>query len=185
MTTHCADNVSDRELGKKWERNFCFLAADFGKVFTPLQIVQGSSKSAAAFSKSGTWHTQLLPDVTIWSAPGEHHEIKHKNPNRHGSYGLEEYRLIELLRFARVTGQRVLYTIHDWQHAGAEGSGEEMPNRIDDWFYVDVNNLRGMQYPQFSLPSWVGGVRKEKVPQRFWPKDLWRPLVQLWSEIAA
>ena len=181
MNGHCEDNKSDRELGAYWERQFCTLAASFGKAFTPHQLGKPSSAAAAWSRENGEWQHWTLPDVTIWSAPGEHHEIKHKNPTRDGCYGLEKYRLQALIRFANTTGQQVLYTIHDWQHAGCANSRESVANRIDDWFFADVADLSRSYTRERPGPSYVNGVR-QSVPIRYWQvPDYFRPLSQLWG----
>lgn len=137
MNPKTRDNASDRRTGARWERGFCVLAAGFGKTFTPHQI--GRNQSAAAYERATDgWSSLTLPDVTIWSAPGEHHEIKHKNRTRDGMYGLEEYRVNALVRFANTTAQRVYYTIHDWEIAGATSSADEIANDIEHWFCADI-----------------------------------------------
>lgn len=181
MNGHCEDNKSDRELGEHWERQFCIMAAWAGKFFTPHQI--GKPAVAASFYglQGGLWKQGLLPDVTIWSAPGEHHEIKHKNPTRDGCYGLEVYRLQALIRFANTTGQQVLYTIHDWGHAGCRSSREPCENRAEDWFFADVSDLSRSWTRERPGPSYVNRV-KQVVPIRYWrASDYFMPLSALWA----
>jgi hypothetical protein len=177
--THLADNGADRACGRQWEENFCTLADWYGKALTPHQI--GRSDGGAI------WHRRhnffLLPDVTIWSAPGEHHEIKHKNPTRTGWYGLEDYRLHALCRFAVETRQPVLYTIHDWQHAGASGRDEKTENRIEDWVTAPVLRLAlSPERIRRRMPTWVAG-RATEVPGSYWPVELWVPLAELWNSV--
>lgn len=180
MNPKTRDNVSDRRVGAQWERGFCVLAADFGKTFTPHQI--GRPKSAAAYERGPDgWSSLTLPDVTIWSAPGEHHEIKHKNRTRDGMYGLEDYRVNALVRFANTTRQRVCYTIHDWEIAGAASSGEEIANDIRHWFYADIAVLcRGATKTREDWTYYNGGQRR--MPVRYWTAERYfRPLAELWA----
>lgn len=185
MNGHCLDNERDREIGAHWERQFCVMAADHGKMFTPHQLPL-AYKSAAAYNRApdGSWNQCLLPDVTVWSAPGEHHEIKHKNLTYDGCYGLEAYRLRPLVDFANETGQAVLYTIHDWQQAGAAHSEQEVLNRLEDWFYANVLDLNGRFTATRSGPSWVRG-KQQIVPIHYWTaRRHFRPLSSLWHSAA-
>jgi hypothetical protein len=174
---HCSDNAADRTVGAYWERRFCELAAARGFVFSPLQI--GRRGSAAAYRRGADgkrWHIFTLPDVTIWSAPGQHHEIKHKEPTRRGEFGLEQYRFEALLDFQAVTQQAVLYTIHNHAHAGGR---EVMQNRAEDWFTADVRELRG-KWSSSRGNSWVNGEKKQCVIY-YWSAGLWQPLASLWG----
>lgn len=171
-----------RLVGKQWERNFCKLAGRYGKEFTPHQLPLANQAACSYWQDTGGWHVQLLPDVAIWSGPGEHHEIKHKNRMTNGCYGYEEYRLRELVRFADTTGQRVYMTIHDWERAGASSATAEMPNRIEDWVYADVADLAASRSGQFTGPSLVAGIRKLDVRQFRWnAAEYFRPLASLWA----
>lgn len=126
------DNAADREVGQYWETQFCGMARVYGKTFTPHQFRRVGSAmfygGAADLDGKTQW---TLPDITVWSAPGEHHEIKHKNPDRSGCYGLERYRLDALVRFANTTRQKVYYSIHDWEMAGASSAKEQVANDIE------------------------------------------------------
>lgn len=182
MNGHCADNKGDRATGEHWERQFCTMAARLGKVFTPHQIGKPGVAASAYGMEGGEWRQWLLPDVTVWSAPGEHHEIKHKNTTRDGCYGLEEYRLASLVRFANTTGQQVLYTIHDWQRAGCRSSREPCENRLQDWVFADIADLSRATAGVSSRrsPSYVNGERRE-VAVRYWSAAVhFRPLAMLW-----
>jgi hypothetical protein len=175
------DNGKDRKVGAHWERQFCNLAAQFGKTFTPHQIGR-PDQSAAAYSRGPDgWSMLLLPDVTVWSAPGEHHEIKHKNRTRDGMYGLERYRLDALVRFANTTGQPVYYTIHDWEIAGASSAHDEVPNNLTHWFVGDIAQLsRGCTKVGTDWTYYGGGQRKKEM--WYWSASrLWfRPLGDVW-----
>ena len=85
---HCEDNAADRKMGALWEKEFCLMAKGYGHVFIPHQ--HRKEGAASAYGPSG--HL-LVPDVTILSGGGQHHEIKHKNPAKGQLFGLEEYRL--------------------------------------------------------------------------------------------
>lgn len=176
---HCSNNGSDRKLGESWERNFCDLASRFGKCFTPHQI--GRSQSAAAWYRddNNKWNHYTLPDITIWTAPGEHHEIKHKAPTAWGAFGLEEYRLNSLVRFALETRQLVMYTIHDHSRCGGRYS---TINRIDDWITADVLTLANSIYhTQANGTSWVNGKRREDVAIHYWKIDAFMPIYKFWT----
>lgn len=176
------DNASDRELGKKWERHFCELATSYKKSFTPHQIGRDVAATWYAPTANGI-NPLLLPDATVWTAPGEHHEIKHKEPTRSGCYGLEQYRLKALWDFRRETEQRVFYTIHDWRLAGVSDSHDPMPNLIEHWRTVDIEILVDyVRTKQTSKCSWNTYVNAqwEIRPGYFWPVALWQPLECLW-----
>lgn len=175
---HCLDNKSDRKKGEIWERNFCNLAANYGYTFTPMQI--GREKSAQAFSFSNkAWNHSTLPDITIWTYPGEHHEIKHKSPTRNHCFGLEVYRYNALYEFAKLTKQNVMYTIHNHEWSG--GTNSEV-NDIKHWLTVDVMDLYGRyEAVQEDGISWVNGQKKTNVPIIYWHIGLWQPLEVWWA----
>lgn len=178
MYTHASNNKVDRELGEYWERRFCQWAAKFDKSFTPMQI--GRDKSAQAFNHSdGGYNSYTLPDVTVWTSPGEHHEIKHKAPIKDVQwYGLEEYRLNALLWFAEETKQMVMYTIHNHQLAG----GRDIKiDRLEHWFTVNVLELPARIAHQKRIKSYVNGKAKQNITTFFWHMGLWLPLNDFWS----
>lgn len=184
--THCVNNGEDRRLGERWERNFCLLAADAGKGFTPLQIGRPAAANWYKRPAKQTWHSSLLPDVAVWTAPGEHHEIKHKNPTRGHYYGLEKYRLDALVDFRLETQQPVMYTIHDWELAGARSSRDPMPNRLEHWRTIDVLALEAYISAHVLFPvmmdTWVNG-RVEKRLGYYWPVTLWQTLETWWRQL--
>jgi hypothetical protein len=177
MPEHCADLESDRALGARWEREFCKLAARKGRVFTPHQI--GRNRSASAFSWEGKWRSLVLPDITIWTRPGEHHEIKHKSPTKDGRFGLEDYRIRALKWFSDETGQRVYYTIHNHN-----GNRDGTACRDDDWLTADINALwlaiERQDISPLRFHSYVNGQR-QGVLGWLWPINLWAPLQALWA----
>lgn len=176
---HCSDNTKDRKIGKLWERNFCKEAAQYNKAFTPMQIGRSGSAQAYTWTKGADkWNPYTLPDVTVWTYPGEHHEIKHKNPTPRNQYGLEVYRFDALLWFAKETQQSVMYTIHDWQMAG----GKDRPSKIEHWVMANVLSLNNnWTHETDKFPSWIDGQKKANVPQYFWSIDLWTPLTIYWG----
>lgn len=176
--THCSDVNGDRALGERWELEFCKLAARFGKMFTPHQV--GRNRNAAcAYSGVTGLNKFLLPDITIWTAPGEHHEIKHKAPTNTGYFGLEAYRFDALKRFRNETNQRVYYTIHN--HNG-DRNGTAFC--VEDWITADIQILGEAIRCKVARSRWwdsyVDGVRKN-VSGWFWPEELWFPLIDLWK----
>jgi hypothetical protein len=175
---HCDDNDKDRKIGQLWERKFCEIASEFGYLFTPLQINHGVS--IQAFSKNGKkWNRFTLPDVVIWTFPGQHHEIKHKGPTPAGWFGLERYRFDALLAFAEKTRQDVMYTIHN--HA-LTGGRDVLDNDIDHWVTANIHLLNGTwAHLQENGTSWVNGVKKTKVPIYYWDINLWIPLRLYWE----
>jgi hypothetical protein len=171
------DNASARTLGDTWEQRFCDLAAGYNRSFTRHQY----KKSEAAncwVSIDGQHHPYLLPDVTLWSAPGEHHEIKHKNPMPDGYYGLEVYRWKALIWFAKETGQNVMYTIHDHDLAGGPNVNV---NKIYHWLTGNVLELDA--YKQLSSwRSFIGGrLSDERVPGYKFHNGLFIPLKMYWD----
>lgn len=177
MTQHCSDNKADRDIGEYWERQFCTMAAGYGLMFTPLQWNKTSSAVAAQRTPHG-WHVLTLPDIAIWTAPGQHHEIKHKSPTANGNYGLEVYRFNALLDFAAESGQAVMYTIHSHDLSGGR---EVRRNDIAHWLTVNVFDLVEKQSATYDGPSWVNGIRKI-VPIHYWHRSLWMSLADYWGQ---
>lgn len=178
MAEHCADNGADRKVGAYWEKKFGEMAAEYGKVFSFQQI--GRSGSALFYLKiNGRWRKHTLPDVVIWSSPGEHHEIKHKAPTANGRFGLEVYRFDALMEFATVTNQSVMYTIHN--HALA-GGRDIVTNNIAHWITADVRDLDGQWNGQYPGYSWVNG-QKTETEIYYWDQDLWQSLESFWVPI--
>lgn len=178
---HCKDNAADRHLGDKAERAFCRLAANYRKMFTAHQI--GRGHAAYAIMPSKGYHRYLLPDITLWSAPGEHHEIKHKEPFEDKYIGLENYRLEPLKFFADETQQKVYYTIHRHDLAGGRTVVTTDPA---NWFTADIGHLWDAtldgRATEASFSSWVGGKKsKGRVPGWFWTLDMWAPLIDIWE----
>lgn len=162
---------------------FCRLAAEHGRVLTAHQIAspRGSASAWGGPITDGSVSRYLLPDVTVWSAPGEHHEIKHKNQTRDGCYGLELYRLEALVRWANTTGQSVYNTIHDWEHAGATDKWVDTPNRIEDWLCADVAVISKRSTKGGYEWSWRNGIWSWE-EMRYWSAHIYfRPLAEIWS----
>lgn len=174
----CLDNKADRDIGAYWERKFCDLSAGYGLMFTPLQI--DKSGAATAYWKEGrNWQRLLLPDVVIWTYPGQYHEIKHKTPTVHGSFGLEAYRFHSLLDFARKTRQAVFYTIHN--HA-LSGGRDCKDNDIDHWVTVNILELDKQQsFTSNNGSSYVNGNKVNNISIYYWDTSLWKPLSTLWK----
>lgn len=174
---HCNNLQQDRNLGEKWERHFCWWAALFKKSFTPMQIGRTKSAQAINMDENFKWNYSTLPDIAIWTSPGEHHEIKHKSPTRYNSFGLEVYRFEALLWFSGETQQKVMYTIHN--HALSGGRNSDL-NRLEDWITIDIKNLNEKWIGPYNGPSYVNGNTRT-VPIYYWSIDLWQPLEQFWA----
>jgi len=175
VANHCVDNKKDRATGEYWEREFGKMAAANGRVFSFMQI--GREKSAQFYSLPGkTWRHRTLPDIAIWTSPGEHHEIKHKNPTPQGSFGLEVYRFEALLEFAEVTKQNVMYTIHNHDLSGGPNA---KVNDISHWLTANVLDLDCHWQKESTVDSWVSGEKK-RVPIYYWNQSMWQPLKDFW-----
>lgn len=176
---YLANNAADRALGEKWEGNFCHLAAWYGKAFHAVQL---DRQRAARWQKGN--RPALLPDVTIFTSPGEHHEVKHKNPSRRRAYGYETYRLKSLLLFHQETRQPVFYSIHDWELAGARTSDAPMPNVLQDWRVIDVCQLeafiRSAHLEEERMGTWINAAASTCFGY-YWPTSLWIPLDEVWG----
>ena len=177
---HCEDNAADRKIGEHWERQFCVLAAEHGKTFTPMQIGRQQSAQAYGYDENRKWNHRTLPDVTVWTSPGEHHEIKHKAPTKHDSIGLEKYRLDALRWFADETRQSVQYTIHRHDLSGGRGS---KVNKIEHWFTASIatlwHDLETGNAIVRTGPTWINGQKKD-APIVYWKISLWVPLGEYW-----
>lgn len=175
MVEHCANNAADRALGEYWEREFCKMAWRVGLSFTPMQI--GRTLSVQAYLQArNRWRHMTLPDITVWTYPGQHHEIKHKDPTTRNTFGLETYRFDALMWFAAETRQDVLYTIHN--HALAGGRSVKN-NRIEHWLTVNIHDLDGKWAAKAWGFSYLNG-RKREVPIYYWSTSLWTPLADYW-----
>lgn len=178
----CADLAGDRELGAFWEREFCKIAAKYGRSFTPHQLKRAGS--AQAFGHwQGKYHPMTLPDVTVWTRPGEHHEIKHKDPTSRGFFGLERYRLDALLWFAAETGQSVYYTIHDYSMQPNPSRAERKHNKKNiesHWLYASIAELAdSIAFTDHGDTYYNSGTAlKERC---YWHRDQFRPLTWLWQ----
>jgi len=175
MPPHCTDNEENRQIGAFWECEFCKMAKHYGHVFTPHQWGRGRI-AAFAYSASGRI---ILPDITIWSGAGQHHEVKHKNPTPYRMFGLESYRFDSLVTFADTTAEPVYYTIHNWEVIGRDSK----ENRPVDWQFCEIKTLRDTPYKEAWGRSWVNGAEK-RVPILYWPVTYFVPLTQLWQEKA-
>ena len=191
---HCADLGADRNEGTWWEKRFGKMALDYGRTFTGHQWHANGQSAVAHLSGGRRW---TLPDVTIWTSPGEHHEIKHKDPasrwwaKRVKCYGLEVYRFDALLEFRLETRTPVFYTIHD--HAIAAEAGRPRSrqdprgrvNDIADWRTVEILRLDALRRnggaEMSTTASYVNGQRHENVPNIYWPVTEWIPLAELWA----
>lgn len=165
-------NETDRATGAYWEAQFMSLAEECCGVEAVGH--QLGCSSAALFGEL------IAPDVSIRLSPPEYHEIKHKDPHR-GTYGLEEYRLRDLLRLSELLDGEIFYTIHDHTELGRDS----LRNRLRDWRTVSVRDLapeaaNWVSYRE--VPSWRSGAMT-RVPAYFWPVDLWRPLSRHWEGI--
>lgn len=190
MGEQCVDNAKDRDIGEQWEKKFCALAADAGKMFTAHQIGRPQSAMALQRIKGDDWKRLMLPDITVWSAPGQHHEIKHKDAAksgpRRGCFGLEEYRFAALLDFQEELGdeQKVYYTIHrhDWA-----GGRHVQTNDIRHWVTADVVSLFKLIANKKVLEergtSWVNGKKTEGVLMYYWLTTYWQPLAAIWTPV--
>lgn len=156
------------------------MAGALGKSMTPHQIKRTGSAVAGKLTGE-KWSLYTLPDVTLWTAPGEHHEIKHKAPTSHGSVSLEDYRLRALLWFAQETQQPVYYTLHLHNLNG----GRDNPlNYLCHWFTIEVRRMKllcdtGVARSSDRMKTWCGGQVKY-VPGWYWPVTEFKPLMQLW-----
>jgi hypothetical protein len=174
--TQCINNAEDRNIGYYWERQFCIMAYRLGKCFTPHQW--NKEKSALAFGRFAGLNKYTLPDITIWSAPGEHHEIKHKNPTKDTNMiGLELYRYRALYEFQQITQQTVYYTIHNHDLSGGRNSTE---NNIYHWFCGEIGaDLTEYNAKKWKCNSWVNG-EKRLVDTLFWNFNLFTRLAYVW-----
>jgi hypothetical protein len=153
------------------------MAGERGLCFSPLQIGRPTSAQGYTIPAGGaSWKPFTLPDVTIWTAPGQHHEIKHKAPTPDGCFGLEVYRFRALLDFAAETQQAVFYTIHN--HA-LNGGRDNQANYLAHWLTVNVMDLEGCHAKTQPGSSWVNGKRVDGIMIHYWRVTLWTPLAKV------
>jgi hypothetical protein len=163
---------ADRKLGEQWERNFGQLALQHGLTVTAHQIGRKESASAWCFENGQKRHV-ILPDVVVWSCPGQHHEIKHKNPTRRGEFGLEAYRFDSLRWFQKTTKQPVFYTIHNHDQAGGRDGKE---NLLEHWVTASVSILDGTWTREDEHGTSYCNGRATKTKILYWETDLFAPL---------
>ncbi len=180
--------MSDRELGEYWENKFCVMAAhsDFGRSFVKHQF-RRSGATVAEYKLGGRHHTVTMPYVTILTTPGEHHEVKHKDPTQYGKFGLEVYRFNALVWILRETGQNVYYTIHNYALQPEKIREERKHNPLcykTHWVTASIEELiDNISIRGNHCPSLIGGKITANVPQYFWDKGIFRPLISLWSVV--
>lgn len=183
MSSQCVNLKDDRSIGEKWERKFGTLAARYGHAVTANQIRRSGSAVAHYIADDGSYRTLILPDFVIWSFPGQHHEIKHKEPakagKRRGCYGLERYRFDSLKHFQSICQQRVFYTIHDHERAGGKFVEE---NRIDDWLTISISDMDGAhECVDQNGKSWCNG-KPIQTEILYWHQSLFVPLASVLDE---
>jgi len=149
----CRDISADRKIGSYWEGRLIDMAVnEYECVAEPKQ--RGRIKSAVAMSPSGGL---ILPDVQLSKGGATIvPEVKHKDPTRYGQYGYEEYRLDDLVEYAKATGLQVILAIHDHSLAGGKNVTQ---NRVRDWRWQDVLVLADRH--DFSRPglTWFAGKK--------------------------
>jgi hypothetical protein len=180
------DISADRRMGEYWERQFCKMAALRGRAFTPHQI--GREQAArAAYLYGGKYHVAMLPDVTLWTRPGEHHEIKHKDPTKADEFGLERYRIDALLWFAEETGQSVHYTIHNYGLVDLEARIAQknyLTNNPTHWVTAAICDLVSAEHRVNPKDrSIVNGRMRDGIEIWYWRTSLFVPLTSLWSAL--
>ncbi len=169
---HCGNLHGDRKLGEQWEKNFGQLALRHGLTVTAHQIGRKQSASAWYFENDQKRHV-ILPDVVVWSFPGQHHEIKHKNPTRRGEFGLEAYRFDSLRWFQNTTKQPVFYSIHNHDRSGGRHGSE---NHLEHWITASVSILdRTWTREDENGDSYCNG-KTIKTKILYWETDLFVPL---------
>lgn len=162
----------DRSLGAFWEQEFVNMALKAGKLVTSMQL--NHTRSIVAYKNNNPIKILTLPDIVLWTFPGEYHEVKHKSPTRYGSFGLEKYRFDALIDFANETHQKVMYTIHD--HS-LNGGRDNKLNQIAHWFTANVVDLNNKWVRLSDGSSWVNGIKRDNIPICYWKKELWHPLI--------
>lgn len=172
VTMRERSNSEDRATGAFWEAQFITMAEEV--IGVEAVAHQLGCSSAALFGE------YIAPDVSLRTSPPEYHEIKHKDPHR-GTYGLEEYRLRDLLRLSNLLDGEIFYTVHDHSELGRDS----LRNRLRDWRTVRVRDLapeEGNWVSYREIWSWRSGS-PARVPAYFWPVDLWRPLSRHWEGV--
>lgn len=155
------DNGADRKIGFFWEKQFAAMAANNGYAYTLHQSIKDDRAATAHEKNAGVWNTIILPDVTLWTLPAEHHEIKHKDPSADGCIGLEKYRFNSLIRFAALSQTSVFYTIHNYNlqpDATRELRKASQINVLDHWISCDVISLAKSIEKTRIGPSWISGT---------------------------
>ena len=165
----CRDLNADRKVGSFWEGCLIDMAVNqYGCVAEGKQL--GRTRSAVAMSPSGGL---ILPDVQL-SKGGVTivPEVKHKDPTRYGQYGYEEYRLDDLVEYARTTGLQVILAIHDHSLAGGKNVTQ---NRVRDWRWQDVLVLAEQR--DFRAPgvTWYAGEKMTR-DLLYWDVSRFLPL---------
>lgn len=176
MSVQCNDLIGDRKLGEEWEVNFGTLAKNYGATFTANQIGRTGAAEAYYLGSDGKRARLILPDFALWTFPGQHHEIKHKDRAKRGPrkecYGLERYRFDSLVEFQGRCKQVVYYTIHDHEKAGGKLVKE---NRIQDWVTAPVDILDGSWSFSENGDSYCNSGTKTK-EILYWHYSLFTPL---------
>lgn len=174
---HCSDNAADRKIGAQWELNYQQIMVERGYLVTMHQVDRNGAAIAVCRVKSDVKRF-LLPDASVWDAPGFDSELKHKDPTNAGKFGLEDYRLRSLYAFAKRTKRRVHYTIHNYALCPGATRAERKAydgNHIEHWITADIMTLWDNRNEMRVGPSWVNGERRI-VNLQYWPVEMWTPL---------
>lgn len=137
MPEHCANRPYDRVKGFGREREFKRVVDAWGY---PCELHPAD--------------LSLWVDARVWPYPTLH-EIKGKTPTRRGCFGLEAYRLDELLKFD--TRHPTFYTIHNDAVAG-----------VDAWVTARVSRLPRDRQFRARFPSYHGSEVQDE-DGFFWP----------------
>jgi len=168
MPVEASSLSHDREIGDYWEAQFELMITEFD--FWCHRTQKGRTTSAQIVLNGVS---VIAPDVFF----GRKHqvlfgEIKHKSPNKHSNYGIEEYRVEHIVNLSEASYIPYLYVIHDWQDAGGKDINE---NQLQHWYAQSFRILLERDYKIFPGTSYRNGkVSKENV--YYFPKKKFESL---------
>lgn len=156
-----------REVGSKWEKEFAKIVGARGALYCLHQ--EDRDKSATFhFYEDGTLKSKPLPDVTVFTSPGFHAEVKHKSPTRTGWIGLERHRIAAMRMLADASGQHVLYVVHR--------------SDTDEWIACSIKRFERLAEREMMSPSLVCGVM-QSVPTVYTPVSAFTSLDRVLADL--
>jgi hypothetical protein len=167
----------ERAVGDYWSRVFAdMMLAHFG--------IHKFDKAPSPIVQLPNGDKIILADVLVLEHGGGNYycEIKHKDPDTNGDFGLEGYRYHSLLTLQEWVSASVLYVIHDHSLQPYPTRKERSSNKENNplhWKGLSIYELSASYKTGRYSPSYINGVLHPKVWTWYWNNGLWHPLSEI------